>query len=379
MAKNYIYNYRCALEIKIVNLEEKMKNWKKKGLYLLAVAVMAAMLFTLTACGDGGGSAGRAPVPVPTPAPAPAPTPAPTPVTEVQVEDEDGPQAEDDTTIVGTWADDYDFQYMFFEDGTGIRGGYALGIPVGIEEFSWTLNEATGRLDMYFPAILEEWSFAIEGDALVIVSRQVPDMAFAYVWLEQASFMGNLLPGVWSWNDDPSFLYGFDVGGSGIRGSGDALEEFYWSLVEFLDENVGIGHLYIEPVGSGEVEWWSFSIENDNLIISSRQVQGMTFAYTRVEPVEISPGHSLLGIWNWFYGDMLLGYEYLFYGDGSGIRGPGGMLNQNFYWLADEASGELYIVIEERVEEWSVSIEDGVLTFTSVQDPGLSLRYSRVD
>jgi len=87
---------------------------------------------------------------------------------------------EDNTTfwLEGAWdMVGGDFGYIFFTDGTGIRGSEAQ-----IEAFYWAAygNDEGGILEIYAPSAVEEWDFTLAGDTLTIFSPYLPGIRFIY-------------------------------------------------------------------------------------------------------------------------------------------------------------------------------------------------------
>jgi len=254
-----------------------MRRLKTKGMYLLAVVVMAAMLLTLTACGGDSAPEEVAPTPTPTATPTPEPTPEPTPQADAEpVYDTEGyGDSLEAGTLAGLWEweDDFTFRYTFNEDGTGVRGfGAALTV------FEWYADYEMGYLDIYVPSVLEEWSYLIYDGVLVIESLQVPGLTFAYVWMDYIEDDSDFdLAGVWSWVDDAgniaAFDYVFFADGSGLRGSEVLFDVFYWEADD------GVLLIYIP----GMVEEWDFELSGDTVTISSNELPGVRLVYNRIQ------------------------------------------------------------------------------------------------
>jgi len=255
---------------------QKVKG-RMTALVMLVPIISVFLLMGLTACGGSNeptvpAVAVATPTPSPTPTPTPTPTPAPTPEPTPEPEPEPEPEA----TIVGLWewADDSSFNYLFFEDYTGIRGAGA-----NLVSFEWY---AYGEyLDIYIPSVFEEWSFLIYDDVLIIESLQVPGLMLAYVWTGHAEDFGDFpLLGIWSWvyNDTiQAFDYVFFSDGSGIRGSEVLFDVFYWEA--YIEGNIGILNIYIP----GTIEEWDFTLNNDVLTISSPDLPGVRLIYNRID------------------------------------------------------------------------------------------------
>lgn len=85
------------------------------------------------------------------------------------------------------------------------------------------------------------------------------------------------LVGTWGWLDMPEWVYIFNPDGTGRRGV-DAVQSFTW----IVDGNNLYLHLDDASLFTLAVEEWTFLFEGDVLILSSRQVLGMTYVYTRL-------------------------------------------------------------------------------------------------
>ena len=80
------------------------------------------------------------------------------------------------------------------------------------------------------------------------------------------------LIGTWAWDEGPTFTYVFSKDGTLTRGIPGQIEELEW-------RTEGADHILM---GSGIfMESWTFSIVDDVLTITSRQVPGMEFRYIR--------------------------------------------------------------------------------------------------
>jgi hypothetical protein len=249
---------------------------------IMMLAALLAALVVLSACGGGGSSAGEtvpaaniqqpAPPPVETPPPTPPPAPQPEPPAP-----EPEPEPEDEPTLVGLWewADDFTFRYTFNADGTGIRGfGHS------VVAFEWYADYEAGYLDIYVPGVVEQWSFLVYEDVLIIESLQVPGMAFAYVWTGDVEDFYFPLAGIWTWVDDFGNLaawdYVFFSDGSGLRGTTEVFDIFYW---ETDGDYFGILYIYVPSA----VEEWDFTLQGDTLTVSSPDLPGVRLIYNRID------------------------------------------------------------------------------------------------
>ena len=93
---------------------------------------------------------------------------------EFDIPDIDLTLAEEDFIGIWDWDMGMDYEYEFFEDGTGIRG-----MPGVLEEFTWTLVD--GELHLRLGGMMELWVPTIEGDVLTITSLQIEGMTYSYI------------------------------------------------------------------------------------------------------------------------------------------------------------------------------------------------------
>ena len=194
------------------------------------------------------------------------------------------------STQPGSWN-----QYIFNADGTGTRG---LGVQA--ETFVWTIpgngrvtinrdNPGTGEMRR------EQWNYSIDGNTLVLDSRQT-DFNFTFTRVGGVEMETTAPPvantndvndnendlaltaeeqafvGAWSWPTLPAWQYNFSEDGTGTRGTPEEYEEFGWAAED--------GVLLIAT--SLMEEMWSYEIVDGLLTITSMQVEGMTYSYTRV-------------------------------------------------------------------------------------------------
>ena len=81
---------------------------------------------------------------------------------------------EEDFIGIWDWDMGMDYEYEFFDDGTGIRG-----MPGLLEEFTWALVD--GELHLRIGGMMELWVPAIDGDVLTITSLQIEGMSYSYI------------------------------------------------------------------------------------------------------------------------------------------------------------------------------------------------------
>jgi len=201
-----------------------------------------------------------------------------------------GSQDLSDHELVGEWAWDEaaDFLYIFNEDGTGERGFSGLR-----ETFTWSIpgdGRVRIRRDVAERGYIrnEQWDYTLVGDVFTISSRQVADMTFSYIRVDETAAdvpdgeiqLNYELIGTWAWDDNYTYTYVFNADRTGVRGFAGATETFTWS-------NPGDGRITIRPdelpTGGIQYEQWDYTLIDNIFTISSRQVTGMTFSYTRVD------------------------------------------------------------------------------------------------
>ena len=83
------------------------------------------------------------------------------------------------------------------------------------------------------------------------------------------------LVGIWLWDEHGAYEYNFFEDGTGTRGAEliDYITEFTWLITEDL-------YLVIET--EAMTERWDYHIQNDSLTLTSRQVPGTQYSYTRL-------------------------------------------------------------------------------------------------
>jgi len=91
------------------------------------------------------------------------------------------------------------------------------------------------------------------------------------------------LVGTWIWENDSNWIYTFNDDGTGVRGGGalNPISEFEWTIYETED---GDEELHIEcPIAMFAVysERWSYTVDDDVLILDSLQQGGQGLRYVR--------------------------------------------------------------------------------------------------
>jgi len=170
------------------------------------------------------------------------------------------------------------------------------------------------------------------------------------------------LLGIWESYDSAGFRTVFNSDGTGIRGIPEGeMYTFTWStsagnrLNINLDQRIGD---YIQN------ERWNYTINDGALTIRSRQIDGRTDNYVRLEIDSI-----LVGTWEW---DSDPNWRYVFHANGTGNRGIEGEYLETFTW-ATGARSLLNIdfdgvsIFGVRDERWTYSIVNNSLVLSSRQ------------
>ena len=129
-----------------------------------------------------------------------------------------------------------------------------------------------------------EWNYVIQGDQLDLTSRQVAGLSFSYTRglgempapaSEPASQQGtSSLEGTWLWLN--TVYYVFEAGGGGTM-AGSNMRWWTDNGVLFICSTPGIcGNVRC----SAPMEW-NYVVQGNQLDLTSRQVAGLSFSYTR--------------------------------------------------------------------------------------------------
>jgi hypothetical protein len=202
--------------------------------------------------------------------------------------------------LVGTWAwnTNAGFTYVFNADGTGVRGG--AGMPR--QGFSWSIP-SDGRLNIDIDRAdvvqgtrrAERWDYSITNNVVTIESRQESGVRFSYTRVQaeepattttapaQVQDTAASVAGNWYWQG--AVFYTFNEDGTGVRDVSGITEEpqmpINWTTAN--------GTLYIcttpdfcdSAEACIEPELWSYVLAANSLTITSQQVTGIQFTYTR--------------------------------------------------------------------------------------------------
>jgi len=90
-----------------------------------------------------------------------------------------------------------------------------------------------------------------------------------------ASGIDPRLVGIWLWDEHSAYEYNFFEDGTGTRGAEllDEITEFTWSVTV---------NLYLVIETETEIERWDYDINVDRLTLTSRQIPGTQYSYTRL-------------------------------------------------------------------------------------------------
>ena len=172
---------------------------------------------------------------------------------------------EHDEALVGNWvySEIAGWQYEFNGDGTGQRGQLTE-----IQAFDWHTKEGNRvMLDLGAAFQKDDWQYSIAGDTL-IVKRKGTEESYSYFRVQNSpAFVGS-----WEWEHDDTYIISFNEDGSGTRGFSPEMEAFEWFNTEDC--------LYIDA-GTIKEELWGFTASDNALTIDSRQVDDMTYSFTR--------------------------------------------------------------------------------------------------
>ena len=192
-------------------------------------------------------------------------------------------QGEESFDLVGGWLwvnGPSVYVYFFDEDGSGARGFMCDGLNPDFvpdwEEFEWGFSDGVLSLGVN-ELRTDRWNATIFNDILTLTSEEVAGLEYTYVRMlepEGNEHRYDELLGVWLWEGDNSWFYEFELFSYGV-GSRPAFptgrENFNWLIT--ADRGLLI---YVE---GGLVETWSYAIEGDILILTSRQITGLEYRY----------------------------------------------------------------------------------------------------
>ena len=181
--------------------------------------------------------------------------------------------------------------------------------------------------------------------------------------------------GKWLWiftdRDEGNFAYNlmthyFGVDGTGKRSINGEHDMFSWGTI-------GEGILAMTWVG-GYVEKWAFTVQEETLLLQSKQMAGMEFVYRQIA----TEGQAeLFGRWGW---NIDNNWYYLFEMDGYGSRTDANFQGRDeFAWFLLADGGIVLRIGEERVEFWCYEINYNMLTLASRQERGIVFHYIRLE
>ena len=261
-----------------------------------------------------------------------------------------------DQAFVGTWhfIDDVRWTYVFEADGSGQRG------DLQIHEFAWgtrdgllVLNHGTGFYDV-------EFIYAFDGNMLNLRDDTQSFNYFRFV-------PDQSLIGTWVYLDGWPGEFTLNANGTGFfmpfLGAIDDREDFSW---------FNVGGIFIEHHGLLEQSKLTYTINNDVLVLESRQVTGLTEAFTRGS---LSQDLTLVGEWVWVDDDE---WEYFFGADGRGERGYVGDV-RTFDWTTFGSNLFIYCHFTLGMEHWRFTILGNSLHMVSIQAPECEFSYVRVN
>ncbi|MCL2415264.1 MAG: hypothetical protein FWD01_00465 [Defluviitaleaceae bacterium] len=189
--------------------------------------------------------------------------------------------AETDNVLTGgwEWLQDSSYNYIFNDDGTGIR---EVPFPRGgAQTFTWFASDGILHINLDFVLLgavqNEQWTYIIDGDLMIMESLDVEGIIFQYSKREVG--IDDALIGYWltvggSWrgtDSDEEYLI-FNADGTGIRMNVDSdyPREFTWiASGDILSINFNT-----EIPGHVENERWIYEFDNNYLTMQNQQFDG---------------------------------------------------------------------------------------------------------
>jgi len=270
---------------------------------------------------------------------------------------------------IWTWEDNAQFEYLFNDDGTGIRGWFGEGEQ---STFLWSTRGSTllitcqGSPSM-FGTRDERWTFRITDEySLVLVSQQSRNLAFSYI---REGVLGDVhlpLVGTWLYSDDDLWTYVFYEDGTG---------KFGWLGWEFY-MNWGVMGSRLRLQVTGMVDKYFppnysmvFHVVGDILVIDLGE--GNVERYTRDTRVW-EPDPALVDTWAW---DDDRSWTYVFNPDGTGMQGfPDFMMEFDWGIYGSELR---FFYQGEVFDSWLFEITGNSLRLENRIEPDVVYTYTR--
>jgi len=220
-----------------------------------------------------------------------------------------------DTNLVGIWFwdDNSGFEYLFNDDGTGIRGWPSEPSP-----FAWSTNGSTLNIECMgesamFGARNERWTYTVTAESLTLTSQQSRNMSYSYI---RDGILGNTeheLIGTWYWDESIFWTYVFHEDGTGIAGWTFEEFEFKWGVADSVLRVERLGEL---PKYTFRINTWRFYIQDGMLHLTCPDGEAFSY-YMDYRNWEVD--QVLVDIWAW---DDYSSWVYVFNEDGTAVQGP---------------------------------------------------------
>jgi len=220
-----------------------------------------------------------------------------------------------DTALVGVWFwdDNSGFEYVFYEDGTGIRGWPGEASP-----FTWSTRGSTlnilcqGETPM-FRVRNERWTYTLTNDRLRLTSQQSRNMSYSYIRDGVFGDVEQELVGTWFWDESIFWTRVFHEDGTGTAGWTFEKFEFIWGVTGNVLRIERLGEL---PKYTNRIDTWRFYIEDGLLHITGPDGDAFSY-YMDYRNWEADP--VLVDTWAW---DDYTYWVYVFNEDGTASQGP---------------------------------------------------------
>jgi len=226
-----------------------------------------------------------------------------------------GMRGEVDESLVGIWFwdDNSGFEYLFNDDGTGVRGWPGEALP-----FSWYTIGSTLFLecqgdDTLFGIRNERWTFDVTGYVLSLTSQQSRNMSYVYIRDGNLGDVVQELIGTWYWDESIFWTYNFYEDGTGFGGWAFDEFEILWGVT---GNRLRIEYLGQLPKYTSRIYTWGFYIEDGLLHLTDTDGETTSY-YMDDRSWDVDP--ALVDTWAW---DEYTNWRYVFNEDGTVQQGP---------------------------------------------------------
>jgi len=274
-----------------------------------------------------------------------------------------------DASLVGIWFwdDNSGFEYLFNDDGTGIRGWPSEPSP-----FTWSTNGSTLNIvcqgdSAMFGVRNERWTYTVANNNLTLISQQSRNMSYSYI---RDGVLGDVvqeLIGTWFWDESIFWTYVFYEDGTGLVGW--AFEEFEikWGVSDSVLRIERLGEL---PKYIFRINTWRFYIEDGLLHLTDPDGEAFSY-YMDYRNWEVD--QSLVNTWAW---DDYTSWVYTFNADGTATQGP----YYDYFEFTWVASGNevRFFYNGTLFDSWFFSITDNHLRLESRYDAYTVFYYTHI-